>query len=149
RAAALTQQLLAFSRRQIVQPRVLDLNEVVAKMEHMLQRLIGGAVRLSFVPLTSPAPIKMDPGQIEQVIVNLAVNAQDSMPQGGMLTIEVGRTEIGGSAFVTLEVRDTGTGMTPEVQAHLFEPFFTTKARGKGTGLGLSIVYGIVKQAGG
>jgi PAS domain S-box-containing protein len=149
RAAMLTHQLLAFSRRQLVQPRVLDLNEVVVKLEEMLQRLMGDRVTLNTVLLPGSAPVKVDPGQIEQVIVNLAVNARDSMPKGGPLTIQVGRAENSGGAAITLEVRDAGTGMTPDVMAHLYEPFFTTKALGKGTGLGLSIVYGIIKQAGG
>lgn len=149
RAAVLTQQLLAFSRRQVVQPRIVDLNDVVVKMQQMLHRLIGEKVVLSTVLLRDPALVKVDPGQMEQVIMNLAVNAQDSMPDGGPLTIEVGRRESAGSATVTLEVRDAGKGMTAEVLAHLYEPFFTTKPRGKGTGLGLSIVYGIIKQAGG
>jgi CheY-like chemotaxis protein len=104
---------------------------------------------VSTIRCPDPAPVKIDPGQIEQVIVNLAINAQDSMPDGGTLSIEVGRVENSGAAEVTLEVRDTGTGMTAEVLAHLYEPFFTTKMRGKGTGLGLSIVYGIIKQANG
>jgi len=149
RAAVLTHQLLAFSRRQLVQPRIVDLNDVVAKMEQMLHRLIGEKVVLATIRRSGPAQVKIDPGQIEQVIVNLALNAQDSMPEGGSLTIEVGRAEIAGTVAATLEVRDAGTGMTADVLAHLYEPFFTTKARGKGTGLGLSIVYGIIKQAGG
>jgi PAS domain S-box-containing protein len=149
RAAALTRQLLAFSRHQIVQPQILDLNEAVSKMEGMLHRVIGEKVSLSTRPHSEPARVKIDRGQIEQVIVNLAVNAQDAMPDGGKLTIGVGREVSAGMPWVTLEVRDTGTGMTADVMAHLYEPFFTTKPRGKGTGLGLSIVYGIVKQAGG
>jgi PAS domain S-box-containing protein len=149
RAAALTRQLLAFSRQQIVQPCVMDLNEAVAKMEQMLHRVIGEKVSLTTLRYSSPARVKIDPGQVEQVIVNLAVNAQDAMPEGGRLTIEVGREVTAEQAWVLLEVRDTGTGMTADVMAHLYEPFFTTKPRGKGTGLGLSIVYGIVKQAGG
>jgi len=149
RAAVLTHQLLAFSRRQIVQPQIVDLNDVVAKMEQMLDRLIGEKVVLATIQRQDPARVKIDPGQIEQVIVNLAINAQDSMPEGGRLLIKVGRAETAGIAAVTLEVRDEGTGMTSDVLAHLYEPFFTTKARGKGTGLGLSIVYGIIKQAGG
>ncbi|MEO8367634.1 MAG: PAS domain S-box protein [Candidatus Solibacter sp.] len=149
RAAMLTRQLLAFSRRQLVQPRVVDLNDVVVKLEEMLQRLIGEKVVLHTVLRADAAPVRVDPGQIEQVIVNLAVNARDSMPRGGPLTIEVGRTEKDGKAAATLEVRDRGIGMTSDVLAHLYEPFFTTKEPGKGTGLGLSIVYGIIKQAGG
>jgi CheY-like chemotaxis protein len=149
RAAVLTQQLLAFSRRQVVQPKTVDLNDVVEKMEQMLHRLIGEKVVLATKRRLDSAYVRIDPGQIEQVIVNLAVNAKDSMPEGGTLTIEVGRAELGGAPAATLEVRDTGTGMTADVLAHVYEPFFTTKARGKGTGLGLSIVYGIIKQAAG
>jgi len=160
RAASLTQQLLAFSRKQMLQPRVLDLNGVVAGIAQMLKPLIGETIEL----VTSLDPIlgriKADPAQIEQIILNLAVNARDAMPQGGRLTIETTNVELD-SAFVEthpgagagphamLSVRDTGTGMNPEVQAHLFEPFFTTKGVGKGTGLGLATVYGIVKQHGG
>jgi PAS domain S-box-containing protein len=160
RAASLTQQLLAFSRKQMLQPRVLDLNGVVAGMAQMLKPLIGETIDL----VTSLDPIlgrvKADPAQIEQIVMNLAVNARDAMPQGGRLTIETSNVELD-SAFVEthpgagvgphamLSVRDTGTGMSPEVQAHLFEPFFTTKGVGKGTGLGLATVYGIVKQHGG
>jgi PAS domain S-box-containing protein len=147
RAAVLTRQLLAFSRRQLVQPRIVDLNDVVAKLDQMLPRLIGEKVALSSIRRADPAHVRIDPGQIEQVIVNLAVNARDSMPKGGTLTIEVRKTEIGGATAIALEVRDEGDGMSPDVLAHLYEPFFTTKPRG--TGLGLSIVYGIIKQAGG
>ena len=149
RAAALTRQLLAFSRQQIVQPRILNLNDAVAQMQQMLHRVIGEKVVLSTAGHNAPAPVKIDPGQMEQVLINLAVNARDAMPEGGELKIAVNRENVGGRAWVTVEVRDTGTGMTPEVLAHLYEPFFTTKPRGKGTGLGLSIVYGIIKQAGG
>jgi len=160
RAAALTQQLLAFSRKQMLQPRVLDLNGVVAGMAQMLKPLIGETIEL----VTSLDPVlgrvKADPAQIEQIVLNLAVNARDAMPQGGRLTIETGNVELdstfaethpGSSAgpHTMLSVRDTGTGMSPDVQAHLFEPFFTTKGVGKGTGLGLATVYGIVKQHGG
>ena len=160
RAASLTQQLLAFSRKQMLQPRVLDLNGVVAGMAQMLKPLIGETIELetSLDPLLGR--VKADPSQIEQIILNLAVNARDAMPQGGRLTIETGNVDLD-SAFVEahpgasagshamLSVRDTGTGMSAEVQAHLFEPFFTTKGVGKGTGLGLATVYGIVKQHGG
>jgi PAS domain S-box-containing protein len=160
RAALLTRQLLAFGRKETATPRVLDLNELVTSTERMLRRLIGEDVEL--VTVLSPAlwRVRADPGQVEQVIVNLAVNARDAMPGGGRLTIETGNIErpargpAGGAGdharpFVVVSVADTGTGMSDEVQAHLFEPFFTTKAPGKGTGLGLSTVYGIVKQAGG
>jgi PAS domain S-box-containing protein len=149
RAAALTRQLLAFSRRQIVQSRIVNMNDLVGNMEGMLRRLLGENIALTIILSALPGNVKVDPGQIEQVIVNLAVNARDAMPNGGKLTIEV--SNLGGyqPAQVMLTVRDTGIGMDSEVQSHLFEPFYTTKGREKGTGLGLSIVYGIVKQAGG
>jgi PAS domain S-box-containing protein len=160
RAASLTQQLLAFSRKQMLQPRVLDLNGVVAGMAQMLKPLIGETIELESVLDPTLGRVKADPAQIEQIVLNLAVNARDAMPQGGRLTIATGNVELD-DAFVAahpgssagphamLSVRDTGTGMSPEVQAHLFEPFFTTKGVGKGTGLGLATVYGIVKQHGG
>ena len=162
RAAALTRQLLSFSRRQLVQPKVLSLNEIVEGMFKMLRRLIGEDVELVTTFAASPGHVRADPGQIEQVIVNLAVNARDAMPTGGRLTIETFEVVLGARAagpwygneltpgrYVTLAIGDTGCGMTAEILAHLFEPFFTTKEVGKGTGLGLSTVYGIVKQAGG
>jgi PAS domain S-box-containing protein len=160
RAAALTQQLLAFSRKQMLQPRVLDLNGVVAGMAQMLKPLIGETIELVTALDPVLGRVKADPAQIEQIILNLAVNARDAMPQGGRLTIETANIELD-AAFVEahpgasagphtmLSVRDTGIGMSPDVQAHLFEPFFTTKGVGKGTGLGLATVYGIVKQHGG
>ncbi len=160
RATALTRQLLTFSRRQIVQPKVLDLNRHVSRMNRMLRRVIGEDVQL-VTHLKSGLPrINADPGQIEQVLLNLTVNARDAMPSGGALTIETADLDIrpGKAApspalkpgrYVVLSIADTGTGMDPEVMSHLFEPFFTTKAKGKGTGLGLSTVYGIVKQSGG
>jgi nitrogen-specific signal transduction histidine kinase/CheY-like chemotaxis protein len=160
RAASLTQQLLAFSRKQMLQPRVLDLNGVVAGMAQMLKPLIGETIELDSLLDPTLAHVKADPAQIEQIILNLAVNARDAMPQGGRITIETGNVELddafvaahpgaSAGAHAMLSVRDTGTGMSPEVQAHLFEPFFTTKGVGKGTGLGLATVYGIVKQHGG
>ena len=160
RAASLTQQLLAFSRKQMLQPRVLDLNGVVAGMAQMLKPLIGETIELDSLLDPALGRVKADPAQIEQIILNLAVNARDAMPHGGRLTIETGNVDFD-DAFVErhpgaadgphamLSVRDTGSGMSPEVQAHLFEPFFTTKGVGKGTGLGLATVYGIVKQHGG
>ena len=161
RAAGLTSQLLAFSRRQFVAAKVLDLNALVMNMDGMLRRLLGeDVVELSADLDQKLWAIKADPGQIEQVIMNLAVNARDAMPTGGKLTIQTRNVTIGKSArrqtvmlepgaYVLLEMRDTGHGMSEETQAHLFEPFFTTKEKGKGTGLGLSTVYGIVKQSGG
>jgi PAS domain S-box-containing protein len=160
RATALTRQLLAFGRRQVLQPQVLDLNEVVANMDRMLQRLIGEDIQLLTVLDRELWPVKVDPGQIEQVIMNLAVNARDAMPGGGKLTIETANVvldegyarrhvSVKTGPCVMVAVTDTGCGMDKEIQSHLFEPFFTTKKTGEGTGLGLSTVYGIVKQSGG
>jgi PAS domain S-box-containing protein len=160
RAAGLTRRLLAFSRKQILQPKVLDLNEVLSEVTKMLDRLIGKNIALRVAPSPSLWPVKADPGQLEQVILNLAVNARDAMPRGGQLTIETRNAEISGAhprvhngvlagKYAMLIVSDTGIGMDAETQAHMFEPFFTTKEPGKGTGLGLSIVYGVVKQTGG
>ncbi len=160
RAADLTRQLLAFSRRQVLQLRVVDLRDLVGEMRGMLQRLIGENIRLETRYAEGPLRVKADPAQLEQVVMNLAVNARDAMPDGGTLEIIADRTVVGEGpradsyrmdpgAYCILRVTDTGTGMAPEVLSRLYEPFFTTKERGKGTGLGLSTAYGIVRQSGG
>ena len=160
RAAALTQQLLAFSRRQVLRPLVLDLNRLVTGMETMLRRLIGERIEIATSLLPDLGRVKADPTQIEQTLMNLAVNARDAMPGGGTITIETTDVELDDSharehaevkpgSYVMLAMSDTGVGMDSETLAHIFEPFFTTKQLGKGTGLGLSTVYGIVKQSGG
>ena len=157
RAASLTEQLLAFSRKQVIDPKVIDLNELLADSTKMLGRLIGEDVELVFVPGKNLGSVQVDPHQIEQVLINLAVNARDAMPDGGKLTIETtnvvideeyvrNRLEAKPGHYVLLTVSDNGCGMPPEVVEHLFEPFFTTKEKGKGTGLGLSMIYGIVQQ---
>ena len=160
RAAALTRQLLAFSRKQVMRPRTLDLNAVVPEMEKLLQRLIGEDVTLTTLLGRDLDCVNADPGQLEQVIMNLAVNARDAMPEGGTLTITTENAILdagfvaahpGARAgeYAVLTVSDSGTGMSEEVRRHLFEPFFTTKEQGKGTGLGLATAYGIVKQSDG
>ncbi len=160
RAAALTRQLLAFSRKQVLEPKVLDLNAVVEDALRMLKRLIGEDIELAAVPGLELGRVKADQGHIEQVILNLAVNARDAMPQGGKLTITTGNADMDDvfvrqhpgavpGPYVMLSVSDTGCGMDAETQAHMFEPFYTTKGEGKGTGLGLATVYGMVKQSGG
>jgi PAS domain S-box-containing protein len=159
-AASLTRQLLAFSRKQIIEPKVLNLNDLVGNVQKMLMRLIGEDIELKTVPGERLDSVKIDAGQFEQVLVNLAVNARDAMPDGGALTIETANIDLDESycalhpqvqpgRYVMLVVSDTGHGMTDEVKKHLFEPFFTTKAIGRGTGLGLATTFGVVKQAGG
>jgi PAS domain S-box-containing protein len=159
RAANLTRQLLAFSRQQMLQPQVLDLNVVIGDMRNMLERMIGTDVQVSFEPAPDLWTVRADRGQIEQVMMNLAGNARDAMPEGGSLMIRT--ANCGGSEllpvmpglnpgdYVLLTVTDTGVGMPENVRTHVFEPFFTTKEQGKGTGLGLATIYGIVKQSGG
>ena len=160
RAADLVRQLLAFARQQTLRPQVLDISDVVAGLRPLLQRLLGPGLSLVIAPAPELAPVRVDPGQLEQVIVNLAVNARDAMPDGGTLTIAshavlaaevpaLGHRIMPTADYVAIVVSDTGTGIAPEISAKIFEPFFTTKPVGQGTGLGLSTVYGIVKQTGG
>jgi PAS domain S-box-containing protein len=160
RATSLTRQLLAFSRKQMLAPKVLSIQAVVADMENILRRLIGEDIILEALAVPSLGQVKADRSQIEQVVMNLAINARDAMPGGGRLTIEASNVEIGADVphpptvvapgkYVMLAVTDNGCGMNEETRTHIFEPFFTTKEKGKGTGLGLATVYGIVKQSGG
>jgi len=160
RAAKLTRQLLAFSRKQVLMPKVFDMNEVVAGVSEMLRRFIGENIEFRTSFCKDLWPVKADPGQIEQVIMNLAINARDAMPEGGTLAIETenvmvseplpaGTAHVPTGQYVVLGVSDTGCGIDQATMSHLFEPFFTTKVKGKGTGLGLATVYGIVKQSGG
>jgi signal transduction histidine kinase len=158
-AAGLTRQLLAFSRKQLLQPRVIDLNQLVTEMEKLLRRIIGEHIEIITQANAATGRIRADPHQIEQVLLNLGVNARDAMPSGGQLIIRTEKVELAEEAaeaaeippgqYVLLEMKDTGEGMTAETKARLFEPFFTTKGPGKGTGLGLATVYGIVKQSDG
>jgi PAS domain S-box-containing protein len=159
-AASLVRQLLSFSRRQLVEPRVIDLRETIESLRTMLVRVIGEHISMDCVSPSDLGLVKLDPGQLEQILMNLVVNARDAMPSGGKLSIETANVEPGRHscskhahqhdiAFVLLRVSDTGCGMTEEVKEHLFEPFFTTKPLGRGTGLGLATTFGIVEQAGG
>ena len=160
KASGITSQLLAFSRKQVLSPRVVNLNDIMLNLDSLLRRLIGEDIEVLTVPASNLGSVKADPGQIEQVMMNLALNARDAMPHGGKLTLETSNEQLDANyarnhqpvepgPYVMLAVSDTGHGMTPETQARIFEPFYTTKEVGKGTGLGLSMVYGIVKQSGG
>jgi len=160
RAASLTQQLLAFSRKQIIEPKVVHLDYLVAELHTMLGRLIGENIELQAITGKTPGSVKVDPGQFQQILMNLAVNARDAMPDGGKIVIETANVDLDeaycalhpyvkAGRFVMLAVSDTGQGMSEEVKAHIFEPFFTTKERGSGTGLGLATTYGAAHQAGG
>jgi len=160
RAAALTRQLLAFSRRQMLQPQVVSLNRLIANVERMLQPLLGERIAIDVQAAHDLGTVKADPGQLEHIVMNLAVNARDAMQKGGTISIQTANVDLGedfarihpGAApgrYVMFSMTDSGTGMDADTLAHIFEPFFTTKEPGKGTGLGLSTVYGIVKQSGG
>ncbi len=160
RATSLTRQLLAFARKQVLQPQVVNLNDIVTNMNKILQRLIGEDIQLATILEPQLWPVRVDPGQMEQVIMNLALNARDAMPRGGQLTIATANVNLNEDfarqhvsmkpgPYVMMTVRDTGCGMDKETLNRIFEPFFTTKEKGKGTGLGLSTVYGIIKQSGG
>jgi two-component system cell cycle sensor histidine kinase/response regulator CckA len=157
RAASLTRQLLAFSRKQVMQPRVLNLNDVIGNVQSLLRRLVGEDIQVHFNLQNDLRSVTADPGQIEQVLMNLAANARDAMPEGGQLEIATANEDVEGERgdrpglkpgpYAMMMVRDSGSGMPEPVRAHIFEPFFTTKDQGQGTGLGLATVYGIVKQS--
>ena len=160
RGASLTRQLLAFSRNQVLEPHTLDLGAIVQEREHMLQRLAGDGVTLRVHANEGHVYVRVGPGQLEQVLLNLVANARDAMPDGGTIEVTVNEVTvdepsaprypgISGGVYGRIVVRDTGVGIAPDTQAHVFEPFFTTKGPSRGTGLGLSIVYGIAKDAGG
>jgi two-component system cell cycle sensor histidine kinase/response regulator CckA len=160
RAADLTRQMLAFSRRQVLQRKVIDLNTVLSKVEPMLHRVIGEDISMTVTSRATSACVRIDPGQVEQVVMNLVVNARDAMPHGGRLTVETSDVMVddaslssvadaGSGSYVLLMVSDTGIGMAPEVRERMFKPYFTNKDMGKGTGLGLSTVYGIVRHCDG
>jgi signal transduction histidine kinase len=160
RGASLTRQLLAFSRRQVLQQEVVDLNVAAAQLNGMLQRMAGDLIVVNTTTADKPVLVRMEPGQLEQVLMNLVVNARDAMPEGGRVDITVEPVSLDERSvlryqglpagdYARIAVRDTGIGITPEQQAHVFEPFFTTKLPSKGTGLGLSIIYGIAKENGG
>jgi signal transduction histidine kinase len=160
RAATMTRQLLAFSRKQLLQPRLVDLNEVVGSLQKLLERLMGDRIEFVFKPAPDLWTVKADAGQLEQVLVNLCANARDAMPDRGRLEIETFNDELGADEpverdgllpgdYAVLRVSDAGHGIPQHIQAHVFEPFFTTKEQGKGTGLGLAVAYGIVRQSGG
>jgi CheY-like chemotaxis protein len=160
RAGQLTRQLLAFSRSQVLSPKIIAVNEIVKGMDGMLRRLIGADIAFRLELANDIGNVKADPGQLEQVVMNLVVNARDAMPSGGRLTVQTSlvdvtedvaeqRMQLSAGRYAVIAVSDTGTGMTPEIQARIFEPFFTTKEEGRGTGLGLATVFGIVQQSGG
>jgi len=160
RSGTLTRQLLSFSRQHVLAPKIVNLNTIIRDTESMLRRAIGEDVELKTVLADSLGSVRADPGQVEQVLLNLVVNAHDAMPQGGTLTIETANVQIDGNdaathpgvpsgAYVRLSVTDSGSGMTETVKRHLFEPFFTTKGPGKGTGLGLAVVHGVIQQSDG
>jgi signal transduction histidine kinase len=150
RAASLTRQMLAFSRGQKLERSIVDLNVVITEITSMFMRLLGGDIEVVAQPADGPVTVMTDRAQLEQALLNLAVNARDAMPDGGRLTMTVSRAEDkAGQATGVLKVKDTGTGITTDAQPHIFEPFFTTKDVGQGSGLGLSMVYGFVENSGG